>query len=101
MWCYDHQVRLTELAPRWLGMEGRHGMGISFTCPHCHGKAGLQQRLAIGFHNPLDGKPPYSFPGFLLWQREGETFDDLSISPSVDASRSGHWHGFIRNGEIH
>jgi hypothetical protein len=26
--------------------------------------------------------------------------DDLTVTPSLDASRSGHWHGFITNGEI-
>jgi hypothetical protein len=37
-------------------------------------------------------------PGF-LWRRAGETFETLTLSPSVDASRAGCWHGFIRNGE--
>lgn len=25
---------------------------------------------------------------------------DLTVTPSIDASASGHWHGFITNGEI-
>jgi hypothetical protein len=25
---------------------------------------------------------------------------DLTVRPSIDASASGHWHGFITNGEI-
>lgn len=35
----------------------------------------------------------------------GITFDcphcrTLTLTPSVDASKHGHWHGFITNGEI-
>jgi hypothetical protein len=35
-----------------------------------------------------------------LWQRAGDTFDTLTLSPSIDASKHGHWHGFIQGGEI-
>jgi Family of unknown function (DUF6527) len=35
-----------------------------------------------------------------VWKRNGETFADLTLAPSIDASKSGHWHGFITNGEI-
>lgn len=38
-------------------------------------------------------------PGF-LWTRTGDTFETLTLSPSVDASRSGCWHGFVQGGEI-
>lgn len=38
-------------------------------------------------------------PGF-LWTRSGESFTDLSLSPSVDASAAGCWHGFVANGQV-
>ena len=25
---------------------------------------------------------------------------DMTVTPSIDASKSGHWHGHITNGEI-
>lgn len=75
-------------------------MGISFTCPHCSAAVGSRQRLAIAFDNPVDGGAPYSFPGYLLWRRDGDEFETLSLWPSVDASNSGHWRGFIKNGEM-
>jgi hypothetical protein len=28
------------------------------------------------------------------------TFDNISITPSLDGSKGGLWHGFITNGEI-
>jgi hypothetical protein len=34
----------------------------------------------------------------VLWQRTGETFETLTLTPSVDCSAWGHWHGFITNG---
>jgi hypothetical protein len=42
----------------------------------------------------------FDVPPGILWRREGDTFDTLTLSPSVDASPSGHWHGFVRNGEV-
>lgn len=26
--------------------------------------------------------------------------DDLTVTPSIDASKSGHWHGHIKNGNV-
>lgn len=34
------------------------------------------------------------------WKYAGADFRYMSISPSIDASASGHWHGFITSGEI-
>lgn len=71
----------------------RHGMGISFDCPCCR-----NTRLAVFFANPTDGKPPSD--DHLLWNRTGDNYETMTLSPSIDASASGHWHGFISNGEI-
>lgn len=99
-------MRLSELDPRWaidadivLGgaskhFENRHGMAISFDCPHCR-----ETRLAVWFANPIDGGPPTDDASH-LWQRSGDDFDSLTLTPSVDASAHGHWHGFITNGAI-
>lgn len=109
-------MTLRELQPRWFATQaGRRGQGISFLCPHCRAV-----RLGVAFANPLDGKPPdpqtgkgkwiirhvhYTKlfdvpPGGPLWTRIGTTFDDLTLMPSVDCSKSGHWHGFITNGKV-
>ena len=39
-------------------------------------------------------------PPGCLWTRSGDTFETLSLTPSVDASRAGCWHGFVTNGAI-
>ena len=31
---------------------------------------------------------------------KGETFETLTLTPSVDASAAGHWHGHVTDGEV-
>ena len=114
-------MRLSALNPRWFAEAGRHGQGVTFDCPCCLGKPNAV-RLAAAFAPPLDGGAPISLtPAALLptlwpkpedrpglttvppgihWQRKGDTFETLTLSPSVDASGSGHWHGWLTGGEL-
>jgi hypothetical protein len=89
-------MRLTELDPHWWAEIGRHGQGITFKCPHC------DARLAPAFSNPLDGGEPAPDPNNSKprphWKRSGDTFDTLTLSPSINYP--GHWHGFIIDGEV-
>lgn len=34
------------------------------------------------------------------WAISGQDFQTMTVTPSIDASGSGHWHGFIRDGLI-
>jgi hypothetical protein len=34
------------------------------------------------------------------WGISGIDFETISVTPSIDASAAGHWHGFIANGEV-
>jgi hypothetical protein len=98
----------------WIHTEGRHQMGITFLCPS-HGIDGLPGYtcyLGVWFENPLDGGAPYQdgapFPDrdgphiqvviSPLWKRRGDSFDTLTLTPSIDVK--GHWHGHITDGEI-
>lgn len=109
-------MKLIDLDPRWACdadivisgvnryFDGRVGMAVSFECPHCVQRERSTgdrrvQRLAVWFANPIDGLPPTD-DAKILWQRSGDTFETLTLSPSIDASKEGHWHGFIRNGSI-
>jgi len=112
------KIKLTALNPRWIlglpcpapdggeysadggDMRGRYGMGISFDCPlHMSSSSPLhsRHRIKIFFANPLDGLPPEQ--GVALWQRGGESFKALTVSPTGNASTEC-WRGFIKNGEI-
>lgn len=98
-------MKLTDLEPRQIvdadiviGGQSVHdadrtGMGISFLCPCCR-----RVRLGVFYANPIDGKPPSD--NGLLWQRTGETWETLSLSPSINAEASGHWHGNIQGGSL-
>lgn len=114
-------MRLADLEPRWFAEPGRHGQGLTFDCPCCLGKPEAV-RLAAAFTPPLDGGPvidlrpavtwpalnprpdgapgPVTVPPGIHWARQGDTFDTLTLSPSIDASPAGHWHGWIQGGEI-
>ena len=108
------QMKLIDLNPRWcIGAEyvddkgticritnnpnhGRIGMGLSFDCP-----VHRNHRLVVMFVNPIDDMPKDSTTKH-LWSRTGDTFLNMTLSPSIDASTnfSGCWHGYVRNGEI-
>lgn len=76
-------------------------MGLSFVCP-----VHRTHRLAIFFVNPIDGGPPATAQN--LWHRNEETFDALTLGPSIDASGNTNggqiktpcWHGFIHYGQV-
>lgn len=112
-------MKLTELEPRWFDVPGvgTNKDGVTFLCPCGSCRAGKPVRLGVQFANPVQGGEAvemtnaerlrhvhdlrtFDVPPGTLWTRTGETFADMSLSPSVDASASGHWHGHVTNGEI-
>ena len=112
-------MRLTELDPHWVGAGGegifnadgtpvpaRHGVGLSFLCPclTCVAKRtgdpdeDFYLRHFVGFANPVAGGPPHDIREGAQWTRTGETFETLSVRPSIlSAVAKGGcgWHGFI------
>lgn len=97
-------MKLTDLNPRWVGLTGWSSphpffIGVSFDSP------ATGQRLAVLFDPPIDPASLSAtmgpvFPAARKWQRTGDTFDTLTLSPSIDTSHAGDWHGFITNGEV-
>lgn len=90
-------------------------MGITFWCPKWGGNP-KHVRIAVAFQNPLDGGVPGRMEGRHdglgrtcasdpIWLRQGSSFEDLSLYPSVDAEHTcGYcegWHGFITDGEVY
>ena len=94
-------MRLTELEPHWVGLNPNIAFwfGVSFLCPCCKTK-----RLAVLFNPPIDPENwadriiPLNSDGAHL-RIDGETFDTLTLSPSVGFDHAGHWHGHIIGGE--
>lgn len=108
-------VRLVDLHPEWIDYEGRHGLGVAFDCmvgshPYQGQDVPCTIRNWILFANPLDGGQPwpgdsrtlivaargeddqheFAGCGTCRWQRTGDTFETLSMTPSVDAGACGH-----------
>jgi hypothetical protein len=85
-------MKLAALSPKWIAV-GAGDVGISFACP-C-GRCG--ERVYVLFANPLDGGPTVEPKG---WQRTGETFDDLTLRPSIAVADGCRWHGFVTAGDV-
>lgn len=102
-------MRLTELNPKWIGIHNISAgvdirIGMRFDCPGCR-----QTRIVVAFANPIDPanalanttwRPGIPLMAGLQWSRTGDTFDSISLVPSIDRSEDGHWHGCVNSGEI-
>ena len=95
--------RLVDLFGEWIIRDGRH-VGVKFCCPSCPAVEGAVT-LAVLFANPDDGGPAWPNEALALgnndgkrWTRSGDTLETLSLSPSVDCSSCGHWHGVVTGG---
>lgn len=105
-------VRLLDLKPRWIDWENRRGLGVEFGCMvGSHNGWPCEERLMVLFANPLDGGEPWPGESRTLilklitkeelrhrivgcgpcrWKRTGETFETLTLRPSVNAYSCGH-----------
>lgn len=104
-------MRLIDLRPKFLGHGGegvtntatgapvprREGVGLQFDCP-----CGCGIPCFVHFSNPLDGGAPLVHEPFPSWQRTGDTFETLTLTPSIlrTPPRGCGWHGYITNGEV-
>lgn len=91
-------MRLVELNPKFLacpGAERTEGMGVDLDCP-C-GARDEHHRLYVPFENPIGPGPKGSQWG---WHRTGDTFETLTLTPSIYRKYDCGWHGFITNGEV-
>ena len=70
-------MRLADLNPYLAG-----GV-LRFDCPHCR-----NTQMVV----PLTGDG--------AWTMTGEFPDSVTLTPSVDTSKHGHWHGLVTNGEV-
>lgn len=110
-------MKLIDLSPQWI-IKDNQKLGIVFLCPHCNGQtprtwlscfqvpqghiAGPDGEYELFSHLIPEEELHHAVPCQRnhAWQFTGDTFENLSITPSIDASASGHWHGYITNGEI-
>jgi len=96
---------IADLDPHWIFDANRRVVGVRFACPTCGDLVGAVN-ICVLFENPPDGGPAAPrgcrLPGDSegrRWTRDGTTFSTLTLSPSVDCSQCGHWHGFVAKGD--
>lgn len=101
-------MNLTDLDPRWKAVGDNPRAALVFKCPCCRNvwltckfvpmKMSDQMKLFEDEGRASGGQVVPTRQEF-AWSMTGSGFHDLSVTPSVDASASGHWHGFITNGK--
>ena len=101
-------MRLLDLDPRWLVDDGRR-VGVTFRCPtdpnwwQIIPAEPLDRHQQWRLAKEANGDDCNLQAAGAIWSFEGgienASFETLSLSPSVDGSRGGLWHGWIRNGE--
>ena len=112
-------MKLSQLRPKWITLANwadptiPYYTGVSFDCPHCeldpcpHCGKEQKTRLAITFWPHID--PTNIAKIFAVPVRRdpgnhdrvsGETFDTLTIDPSIGFDNPPHFHGHIINGEV-
>jgi hypothetical protein len=97
-------VKLIDLEPRWI-----HPNVFAFRCPHCRKDFLTIKNVQMGNREQYDLYEREFGTDWNLsvvpcnpetkWSISGAV-ENMTVTPSVDASNSGHWHGFITNGEI-
>lgn len=95
-------MRLVDLQPEWITPD----MFI-FKSPTGHGDWLTCKRIPLSFKEQYDliyprfkGKIVVQTKEEMAWNFTGNDFTTLTVTPSIDASASGNWHGFITQGEI-
>lgn len=84
--------KLVDLNPKFIGYaRSASGEGVNFDCPTC----GPKHVLAAYFSNPIDGQPAKISEAY--WMRHGETFEELTVSPSI---LYPCFHGWIEAGRV-
>jgi hypothetical protein len=104
-------LKLIELDPRWFTFNGERA-GFIFKCPCCPNaptyltcknrilKISEQWDIVEKQFPDIDLSELVPAKELFAWQIVGDDFNTLSVTPSIDASASGDWHGHITNGEI-
>lgn len=117
-------MRLVDLKPHWIERDSQR-IAIMFLCPHCvkegrpkpiwlscffiptehiAGEDGqyalFEQELEAMGITDQDGSDVVPCRRGFAWTRSSDDFASISIWPSLDASKCGHWHGFIKVGQI-
>lgn len=101
---------LKDLDPHWVVKDGKR-VGFTFLSPA--GKQGNTHWRQSCFTVAMPAQEQWKLFEDLNVQHcnpqcawtiaggiDGATFETLTVTPSIDGSAGGLWHGFIKNGQI-
>jgi hypothetical protein len=98
-------MKLTDLDPQWITPDL-----FMFRSPTGHGNWLTCKRIVMTGREQMDvlwpkdgcrkGWPIVPTVPEMAWKFEGNDFETMTVTPSIDASASGNWHGFITAGAI-
>lgn len=98
-------MRLLDLEPRWIYKNKI----FTFKCPHCR-RDWLTCKRVVMSHRQQREIAEAAFGDDIsnvvlcqddcAWSFSSFDFATISVSPSLDASKSGNWHGHISSGMI-
>lgn len=93
--CFFRPIAELPLVPEDHPLEWLRGRGA-------HRLMFYEALRDLGHPDPEEGSyhDVVSCKKSIAWGRTGDDLCSISITPSIDASASGHWHGFVTNGEI-
>ncbi len=98
-------MRLIDLEPEWLSpdvfiFKSPSGYGDLITCKRVPMSMKEQQELIYKKNPQYVGRTVVMTQPDMAWSFDENEFEIMTVMPSIDASASGNWHGFIQNGEI-
>ncbi len=89
------EIPLSELTPIWHQKAGEK-VGVVFSCPACPPDEDGKRicMIHVQWSHPWRANQ-------CLWQKSGESFSDLTLSPSIDGTAGGcKFHGWIQDGVV-
>jgi hypothetical protein len=105
-------MRLIDLDPQWLVKDGKR-VGFTFFSPMQSSGMGKSRWRQSCLVQPLSTDDQFELNGDAPVQQcnpacqwtiaggiENASFETMTVTPSIDGSAGGLWHGFITNGEI-
>jgi hypothetical protein len=98
-------MKLIDLEPKWLApdlfiFKNPTGGKYWLSCKRIQMTMSEQLKMFYEDHPENVGKVIIHTKPEYAWKFEGNDFTTLTVTPSIDASASGNWHGFISNGNI-
>lgn len=96
-------TKLLDLQPRWLSPNF-----FIFQCPHCRKNwlscknihMGMREQRELVESVGMNMREVAPCNESTCWTFSGDDFALLTVTPSIDASKAGCWHGFITQGEV-